>query len=214
MPRDGIMSRAAAKVWAVRLHFPRRQRPEYPNVKAWLNWRTAVASILLALVFTSFLWLFSERSLTLSGLDLFFAITTVISIGFNLWQLFRDRYKYEPLKNSFIGLFNDIKSRQLRAHFRQQLLTSSAGTAASAEQLRLEFYDFAEETKQSLDQIREHVVAAIHTLDNSISSQQVFKAADFGMSEEEKRQRAEGFKKYMERLDAERERRPPPPPAA
>ena len=184
------------------------------NVNAWLNWRTGVASVLLAAVLVGTLWLFSERSLTLSGLDLFFAITTVVSIGFNLWQLFRDRYKYEPLKNSFIGLFNDIKSRQLRAHFRQQLLTSNAGTAATADQLRLEFYDFAEETKQSLDQIREHVVAAIHTLDGSISSQQVFKAADFGMSEDEKRLRAEGFQKYMQRLEAAGDHRAPAPPTA
>lgn len=169
----------------------------------WFGWRTAISSIALGTLFSSALWLASERTLALSGLDLFFALTTVLSIGFNLWQLFRDRYKYAPLKNSMVGLFNDIKSRQLRAHFRQQLVTSNASAAATADSVRLEFYDFAEETKQAFEQIREHVVAAIYTLDPDASTQQVFKASDFGLSENEKRLRDEGFERYQKRLEEE-----------
>jgi hypothetical protein len=71
------------------------------------------------------------------------------------------------------------------------------------EAVRLEFYDFAEETKQALEQLREHVVAAIHTLDPGASTQEVFRAADFGMSEKEKRLRLEGFERYLQRTESD-----------
>lgn len=170
----------------------------------WLNWKTAIASISLGLIVSFALFLLTGRSFMLSGLDLFFALTTIISLGFNLWQLFRDRYKYEPLKNSLIGLFNDLKSRQLRAHQRQLLVTSEAGAAATAEAMRLEFYDFVEETKIGLEQLREHVVAAIHTLDPEASTQQVFRAAEFGLTKKEREFREEGMDQFMENARAAR----------
>jgi hypothetical protein len=102
---------------------------------SWFNWKTEIASIGFGLLFTATLFMWTGQTFTLSGLDLFFALTTVISFVFNLWQLFRDRYKYAPLKNSLLGLFNDLKSRQLRAHQRQLLITSQAGMAANVEAL-------------------------------------------------------------------------------
>ena len=111
--------------------------------------------------------------------------------------MFRDRYKYAPLKNSFIGLFNDLKGRQMRAYQRQLLITSPAGQAASVESVRLEFYDFVQETMQSLEQLREHIVAAIQTLDPETSTRQIFRAAEFGLNEQERRFREEGMERYM-----------------
>ncbi len=102
-----------------------------------LNARTWIVAGLLALVATSSLFMVSEREFTLSDTDLFFAITTVISLGFNLWQWFRDKYKYTPLKNSLIGLFNDIKGRQLRAFQRQELIASNVGMSLSLDNVRL-----------------------------------------------------------------------------
>ena len=115
-----------------------------------------------------------------------------------MWQLFRDRYKYEPLKNSLIGLFNDLKGRQLRAHQRQLLITSNAGMAAPVEAVRLEFYDFVEETKMSLEEVREHVVASIYTLDPNASTQQVFRAAEFGLNMKERQFREEGMDRFIQ----------------
>lgn len=134
----------------------------------------------------------------MSGLELFFALAASLSLGFNLWQLFRDRYKYAPLKNSLVGLFNDLKNRQLRAHQRQSLITSPAGMTASVEAVRLEFYDFVEESKMSLEEIREHVVAAIYTLDPDASTQQVFRAAEFGLTGKERQFREEGMNRFVE----------------
>lgn len=167
-------------------------------INSWFNWRTAIGSILLGLLIAGTLFLSTGQSFSLSGLDLFFAITTVISLGFNLWQLFRDRYKYAPLKNSLIGLFNDLKHRQLRAHQRQILITSPAGMTASVEAVRLEFYDFVEETKMSLEEVREHVVAAIYTLDPDASTQQVFRAAEFGLNAKERQFREEGMDRFIQ----------------
>lgn len=165
---------------------------------SFFSWRTAIGSISLGVLFTIILFYLTGQNFSLSGLDLFFAITTVISIGFNLWQLFRDRYKYEPLKNSLIGLFNDLKNRQLRAHQRQILITSPAGMETSVESLRLEFYDFVEETKVSLEEIREHVVAAIYTLEPDASTQQVFRASEFGLNAQERKFREEGMNRFIE----------------
>jgi hypothetical protein len=135
----------------------------------------------------------------------FFAIAAVVSFVFNLWQLFRDHYKYTPLKDSLIGLFNDLKGRQLRAYQRQHLITSKASMSLPAEAIRLGFYDFVQETTQSLEQLREHVVASIHVLDPDASTQQVFRAAEFGLTEQERQFRQEGMERLIRDSRASRD---------
>lgn len=80
-------------------------------MSGWFTWRTTIGSVVLGVFFAGALFWFTQRPFSLSGLELFFTITTLISLGFNLWQLFRDRYKYAPLRDSLIGLFNDLKGR-------------------------------------------------------------------------------------------------------
>jgi hypothetical protein len=167
-------------------------------VKSWLSWRLAVGSVLCGMVFTILLFWWARQRLSLSGLDLFFAITTVISFGFNLWQLFRDKYKYTPLRNSLIGLFNDLKSRQARSYQLQPLIVSPP-VELSLDAVRFEFYDFVQENIQGLEQLREHVVAGIYTLDPEASTQEVFRASEFGLTEGEKAFRQE----WMERTKAD-----------
>lgn len=166
-------------------------------MSGWFTWRTAIGSVVLGVFFAGALFWFTQRPFSLSGLELFFTITTLISLGVNLWQLFRDRYKYAPLRDSLIGLFNDLKGRSLRAYQRQLLITSPAGMALPLEAVRLEFYDFVQETTQSLEQLREHVVAAIHTLDPNASTQEVFRAAEFGLTEQERQFRKDGMDRFM-----------------
>ena len=172
----------------------------------WFNWRTAVGSIVLGLAFAVLLFTWNEQQFTLSGLDLFFAVTTAVSVGFNLWQLFRDRYKYAPVSDTLIGLFNDLKGRQQRTYQRQLLITSHAGMALPLEAVRLEFYDFVNETTQALEQLREHVVAAIHIVDPSVSTQQIFRAAEFGLSERERRFREEDMESFRQNWVANAQR--------
>lgn len=160
-------------------------------MRGWFTWRVVILSVILGLVFTTTFVFLTAQELSISGLDLFFIITAIISIGFNLWQSLRDQYKYDPLRDSLIGLFNDLKGRSLRAFMRQQLIISPAGMSQSLESVRLQFYDFVQETTQDFEQLREHVVALIHTLDPSLSSQEVFKAADFGLTDEERQFRKE-----------------------
>lgn len=165
---------------------------------SWFNWRTAVASIVSGAVPAVALFSWAGETFSLSGLDLFFAITTVVSLGFNGWQLVRDRYKYAPLTNSLIGLSNDLKGRGLRAHQRQLVITSSEGMKLSVEAVRLEFYDFVGETFQNMEQLREHVVAAIKTLKPDITNEQVFRAAEFGLNEQELELRRESMQRFVE----------------
>lgn len=190
-------------------------------MQAWLNWRMAISSIIMGGVFAALLFAWTGRSFSLSGLDLFFAIATAISLGFNLWQLFRDKYKYSPLKFSLIGLFNDVKGRELRAYNRQNLILSPAGSSLPLEAVRLEFFDYVQESIQSLQQLREHVVAAIYTLDQEGSAQQVFRAADFGLTDQERLFKEEGMERFMENArsvaaeapQAQRQASSPPPSA-
>ena len=163
----------------------------------WVNFRTILGGIAIGALLAVGLFYSSGQKFELSGLDLFFAVTTVVSLGFNLWQLFRDQYKYAPLKNSLIGLFNDLKGKQLRAHQRSMLIYTKHGLELPVEATRLEFYDFAQEMSQSLDQLREHVVASIQTLDPNASTQQVFRAAEFGLNEQERRFREQGLERYL-----------------
>lgn len=141
-------------------------------------------------------WL-SGGGLSLSGLDLFFFVTTVLSLMLNLLQIERDNQTYGPLRASLIALFNDLKARQLRATQRQQLLRQQKPDEAGT--LHLQFYDYTMESVSSYEQIKEHVVGAIHTLDPEISSAHIFTAANFGMTPEEIRRRNEDFFKTWER---------------
>jgi len=167
------------------------------QISGWFTWRTAIGSIVLAVIIAGVLFWFTKQPFSLSGLDLFFTLTTIVSLGFNLWQLFRDQYKYAPLRDSLIGLLNDLKGRQLPAHLRQQLITSPAGMTLPIEAVRLEFYDFVQGTIQDLEQLKEHVVASIHTLDPNVSNKEVFRAAEFGLTDQELQFRKEGMERFI-----------------
>src|SRR5690606_8196316 len=91
----------------------------------------------------------------------------------------------------------DLKGKQLRAHQRSMLIYTKHGLELPIEAARLEFYDFAQEMFQSLDQLREHVVASIQTLDPDASTQQVFRAAEFGLTDQERRFREKGMEKFI-----------------
>lgn len=168
-------------------------------MRSWLNWRTAVGSVVLSLVLAYGLFAVTGRSFSLSGLDLFFAVTTAVSLALNLWQLFRDRYKYAPLKDLLIGLLNDLKARGLRVHERQLMVDSPIGMQLPLEAVRFGFWDFTRETLHGLEQLREHVVAAIQVIDPAASTQQIFRAAEFGLNEQEKRLKEEGMERFIER---------------
>ena len=170
-------------------------------MKALSNVRYYLVSIVSGLVGAAILFYANAVPFTLSGLDLFFAGTTIISLGFNLWQLSRERFKYEPLKNSLIAVFNDLKAKQLRAHNRQQLLLSASSQKSTLEATQREFFDFTAEMNLAFEQLKEHTVGAIHTLDASVSSSDVFRAANFGMTEDELRQRKEYLESFSRRTN-------------
>ncbi len=165
---------------------------------AWLTWRTIIGSLLAGSIYSIMLFHWSDKQFSLSGTEIFFAVTTIISLALNLWQLIRDRYRYGPLKGSMFGLLNDLKSRQLRAYQRQALITSPAGMALPLEAVRLEFYDFAGEAIQGGEQLKEHVVGIIHTLDPAASTQQVIRASEFGLTEQDRRLREQFLERQMQ----------------
>lgn len=143
--------------------------------------------------------IYSYIPFTLSGLDLFFAATTVVSLGINLWQVSRERFKYDPLKNSLIAVFNDLKGKQLRTYNRQQLLLSPSSQKSTLEAIHREFFDFTAEMNLAFEQLKEHTVGQIHTLDPSVKSADVFQAAVFGMSEDDLRRRKEYLDSFASR---------------
>ncbi len=138
---------------------------------------------------------------SLSKLDLFFVLTTLVSLGFNLWQYFRDKYKFDPLKNALISLFNDLKDRQLRCYQRQSSLGAPLHSHADANILRVEFFDCLNEFLQSLEQLREHVVGAIHTLDPKAGEQFIFRAAEFGLNKQEREFREKNTERFVKQYE-------------
>lgn len=135
---------------------------------------------------------------SLSTLDLFFVGTTCISIAINIWQIARDRHKYAPLKYHLIALFNDLKSRQLRTFQREQLLLLPVTANLPQHAIVLSFVDFIRETQQGLEQLREQTVGAIYSVDPDVSGTQVFRAAEFGLNEEEMKIRKEHMRRYAD----------------
>lgn len=120
----------------------------------------------------------------------------IVSIVFNIIQWQKQRIFYKPIYNALAGLFNDIKTKEIHCYGWQKALESNANPEKDADSLRHQFLWFIRETIIHFAGIKEHIVAALKTMDKS--DKEIFKAADFGLTPEEKRQREEFFKRGRE----------------
>lgn len=122
--------------------------------------------------------------------ELITSAIAIISLTFNIIQWQKQKNFYKPIYNALIGLFNEIKSKQIFYYGKQQSLETGvcSDKDSFSQFIRLVTIDF--------EGIKEHLVATLKTMDKSDT--EIFKASDFGLTEAEKKQREEFFKRSKE----------------
>lgn len=155
------------------------------------------------------LWMHSRgASLNLDALNLFFVVTTILSLAFNLYQFMQERHRHGPLRNALISLSNGLKAKQLRYHEAQSNVVALTKSGANINVLAVELYDSIREILHDLEELREHVVGAVLTLDPN-ASEAVFRASEFGLNDQEKQFRREGMDRAIQRQREASMARPP-----
>ena len=129
--------------------------------------------------------------LNLTGLEIFFIATTVLSLFFNLYQFMTGRKEKEklrePLSNSLIALFNEIKQKSLNAYATQQFLFNASNPHNQIETLKWEYSLFAQNVMDSLKGFQEMVVGMLITLNPKDREGKIaFRSTEYGLTEYEK----------------------------
>lgn len=150
--------------------------------------------------------------LNLTGLEVFFIATTMISLVINLLQ-WRDRRTLQlPLTNALIALFNDIKAKTGNVNFVYNALFNPNSPHSNLATLRWEYGLFAQEMIGYFQGFQEAVVGVLATLNpKDKEGKQAFRASDYGLTEQEKTWRAERMRKLQEHFA---EPQPPVPTTA
>ena len=147
-----------------------------------------------------------DSLLSLTGLEIFFIATTIISLVFNILQWKERRSLREPLKNTLIGLFNDIKQKSARVAFVYNALFNTNNPHKTIDTMRWECGLVLQDIGGYFQGFQETLVGALATLNpNDTEGKQVFRASDYGLTEEEKEYR----RQYLERSQSQA---PPHPP--
>ncbi len=138
--------------------------------------------------------------LNLTGLELFFIATTLISLFINLYQLMvykREKAAFQtPLTNSLIALFNDVKSKSTNVYAIQNLILHKLNPHKDISTIKWEYYQFCQTTIAHLIGFQESLVGVLATLNpKDKTGEQAFRAGDYGLTQEEK----DFKKKFTER---------------
>ncbi|MDD1779286.1 MAG: hypothetical protein LUQ65_14055 [Candidatus Helarchaeota archaeon] len=142
-----------------------------------------------------------EVVLNLTTLEIFFIITTILSLFLNLYQLMTARKEKAalraPLSNSLIALFNDVKSKTTSLFETQQFLFSKQNPHKEIDTLRWDYFQFTKNVINFLSGFQESLVGTLVTLNpEDKEGEKAFKAANYGLTEQEKELR----RGYMERF--------------
>lgn len=108
----------------------------------------------------------------------------LISLALNIYQFVKRKNMTKPITNSLIGLFNDVKNKNLLCYGKKIILFDPHNPHQNLETLRWDFNDFILSITQSLWSFQEHIVALLKGLE--VSDEDVFKAVDFGLTPAEK----------------------------
>lgn len=146
--------------------------------------------------------------LNLTGLEIFFISTTLISLFFNLYQFMvsrREKRALElPLTSTLVALFNEVKAQTLSVYRTQQFLFHPQNPHKDMETLRWAYLSFADSVMDFLRGFQEALVGALVTLNpDDKEGKLAFRASDFGLTDAEKKFREEYVKKSQERREAQ-----------
>jgi len=121
--------------------------------------------------------------------ELIFLALAIISLALNIIQWQKKKTLYKPIKNALVGLFNDIMNKRIHYYGRQKALENPNISYTDLNSVKYDFSIFVQNTIIDLSCIREHIVAALKTMD--ISAEEIFNAANFGLTPGEIKQREE-----------------------
>ena len=156
------------------------------NVSGGMKW-LAVAGFLIGLVFAAIYAGSLDRPFQLSALELFFVVTTVASLGLNLYQYVKTQSVNRPLLNHLVGVFNDIKSKQQACWVVERNSLACPESSQGRRDSPVGVRGFAMMLTGSFQQLQEAVVAAIVTLDPSDPvGNRAFRAQEYGLTGEER----------------------------
>ena len=132
-----------------------------------------------------------------SGLEIFFIVTTVISLVLNLLQ-WKDRRAFRiPLTNSLVALFNDIKVKSNNATFVYGSIFGPNNPHGQLETIRWEYGLFVQTAIGYLQGFQETVVGLLISLNpKDTHGKLVFRSTDYGLTKEENEYRREMWRKW------------------
>lgn len=141
--------------------------------------------------------------LSLSGLEVFFIITTIISFVFNVLQWRESKASKEPLSNALVGTFNDIKSKTNAVLFAYNALFNPNNPHKDVNTLRWEYGLFLQYVLNFLQGLQEQVVSVLVSLrPDDKDGKLAFRASDYGLTEQDKELRRESFERFKARMAA------------
>lgn len=140
------------------------------------------------------------EKLSLTGLEVFFIITTIISFVFNLLQWRERKASRDPLSNALIGIFNDIKSKTNEVFFAYNALFNPNNPHKDVPTLRWEYGLFMQNVLGFFRGLQEQVVGVLVSLrPDDKEGKLAFRAADYGLTEQDKELRKQSFEQIKAR---------------
>lgn len=145
-----------------------------------------------------------ETVLSLTPLEIFFICLSIISLVLNILQWKERKASKEPLSNSLVSIFNDIKSKSNNIYFVYSALFSENNPHKDIETMRWEYGLFAQSVLGYFQGFQEQLVGVLVSLKpEDKDGQQAFRAADYGLTEKEKDLREQ----YLDQVRAASESR-------
>ena len=135
--------------------------------------------------------------LTFSGLEIFFVATTIVSLVFNIIQWREGKAAKDPLSNTLVGTFNEIRARVNYVHFAYGTIFSPNNPHADVQTLRWEFGHFLQGELSTLEGLQEQLVSVLVSLrPEDKTGALAFRARDYGLTEDDKEIRRLNFERY------------------
>jgi hypothetical protein len=142
-----------------------------------------------------------HKLFSFTGLEIFTIGTTIVSLFYNLWQFLEARKNksevFKPISNNLIAIFNNIKTGQNTAYYLKQNLNDKTNPHKDLETLRYEYTNYLQNNMNYLDGVKELLVGALISINpNDKTGENVFKASDYGLTEEDRQRKKEFMKNW------------------
>jgi hypothetical protein len=135
-----------------------------------------------------------QTVLQLTGLEVFFISTTMISLFINLIQMWDRRMRLKPIMNSLIAAFNETKTLTNHLSWIFNIVFQPDNPHREIATLRWEYGHVTQMVISSLAAHQETLVGILVTLNpGDPTGKETFRAANYGLTQEEQERRTESY---------------------